>query len=88
MFALAVSNKAYPLVPPEVIGSTPDGEPLTLDLARMLAASFLDTYVSNYNLKGRAVARARFACGSLEPGHYVELDTLRIELRNTSLILQ
>lgn len=87
MFALAVSNSAYPLVPPEVIGSTPAGDPLTLDLARQIAAGFLDTYVSNNNLTGRAVARARFACGSLEPGHYVELDTLRIELRSTSLLV-
>lgn len=88
-FALVVSNSLFPLVPPHIIDSQPeDGSDIPLPLARQLAVQFLQQYISANSFQGKNVRRALLEASTLEPHHYVSLETLRIELRPRGLVLQ
>jgi hypothetical protein len=88
-FTLMISNSAYPLIPPATVTVDPqDQTPMSLPRARQIAAMCLDEYIKANTLSGRNVAKARFTVNSLEPNHFVDLETLHIEIRSASLIIQ
>lgn len=88
-FSLTISNSNFPLVPPVVIDCRPDDQSeIPLPLARHLAVLMLQDYIKSNGLLGKNVRRALKEASTLEPHHFVSLETLRIELRPRGVILQ
>ena len=86
-FTLRIRNKDYPAVSVPIFEDPEDQTEMSLPRARQIALVMLEEYVKNNYLKGRAVRQARSEANALEPGHYVSLDGLQIELRQEGIIL-